>query len=1215
MKAEFLKIAGVKSEAEFYKKFPSEEAFMKKHGKALKKLKAKKAKVGTMVSNIRTPQSNLTPIRIDQEYMNDNVSRLTGGKSTKELKNEAMYNAQMASYQSEGEEEKKPGFMDSVMGFASQFSDMGGDTGGGTFGSTGGDGQKISDAMTGDLEMVGIEQKNGGTTKKFKAHMMYNPKTGKGKQVKTLKEHLILEKKGWGNNPPKAQGGDIMSQFGDADLSGTGYQPNAPTSLSGGSGGFGGVGGESKGFGGDAADMLKGGGGKSFGDIMNSSAVQDFGIPIVSDVIKIKDKIDAQKDALGSAKQRRQVSELALQASKTMPEKIEREYVRPEDFTNTGEEFFPVYGVGTNVLKHGGMYKAQDGGMFTGEYMPLVDPNKQKQFKPGGYLRKAQGGFTGFDAGSISYGGGMGGAAGKQLAGAVGVNNDAGSDIGGTIGSTIGSAFGPAGAAVGGFLGSAAGDLLDRNDRRQKNENDATARNTEEMAYNSVAPAIQAGFASHVKNGGKVPAYRSGGNMRGDYVSPNPSALDTMAMGGELKSLWGGKLERVSYNPYAGGESVEPKNANSHSYRDPKTGQTGQGIAYGENSVNNNEASVEIEGGEPMQKLKQGGEEENLVVYGDMYIPDNLVSLLEDDKAKGKKFKSYVSNILNPQEAKINRRQEKVADLGLESDYTTIGQLERNTADLVLQGSDMKLKSIAQKKNMLAELQNTMNETFDQYGIDANKFIKKGEVVKDPMRIENTEMAKYGKRVTKAEDGVNTTTKESTIPNVDTDDFNTKQIPKSNKTKEELEAEGYAQEGDSNIWIKTDGEAVEAIEASGDSLGYTPEGQSANESGTYGNTTQKDVDAVKANNTWFKGDIDLSKDPVTFKGEFVNPDVLRFQQEFNERVKGTNIKPVKVDGRFGEETKTAMYTEPVEGKEAVQERVMLEQPDTTPKPIVDIPQQQGFPIPNFQRPIEDVPLSANQTLAERYALATNQYIPVPAQGLQSDLSVPYDISLQAQKNDLISMSRTLDKNPALENNPAALALVKGQLSSQLNQINETEFIANQKMKSDVYSKNRDIINQTRLANLGIFDRQAERSVQAAANTRTQNIDALGSIADKELQNQRDNAMRKVYANMYPTFRFNNNYQTEVQQTGQSPFSVPGTNQGINPYGLMSNISGNNNLGNYLSYGNNLINLFSNKNKKKDEVEELEEIPAQGRYGKKVTKNNKNSNILREIRNL
>jgi hypothetical protein len=39
MKQDILKIAGVKSEAEFYKKFPSEEAFMKVHGKQFKKAK------------------------------------------------------------------------------------------------------------------------------------------------------------------------------------------------------------------------------------------------------------------------------------------------------------------------------------------------------------------------------------------------------------------------------------------------------------------------------------------------------------------------------------------------------------------------------------------------------------------------------------------------------------------------------------------------------------------------------------------------------------------------------------------------------------------------------------------------------------------------------------------------------------------------------------------------------------------------------------------------------------------------------------------------------------------------------------------------------------------------------------------------------------------------------------------------------------------------
>lgn len=51
MKQDILKIAGVKSEAEFYKKFPSEEAFMKVHGKEFKK-----AKMGTAMVNKQLTQ-------------------------------------------------------------------------------------------------------------------------------------------------------------------------------------------------------------------------------------------------------------------------------------------------------------------------------------------------------------------------------------------------------------------------------------------------------------------------------------------------------------------------------------------------------------------------------------------------------------------------------------------------------------------------------------------------------------------------------------------------------------------------------------------------------------------------------------------------------------------------------------------------------------------------------------------------------------------------------------------------------------------------------------------------------------------------------------------------------------------------------------------------------------------------------------------------------
>ena len=49
MKAKMLKIAGVKSEKEFYKKYPTEEAFMKVHGKAFKK-----AQIGAYIGGERS---------------------------------------------------------------------------------------------------------------------------------------------------------------------------------------------------------------------------------------------------------------------------------------------------------------------------------------------------------------------------------------------------------------------------------------------------------------------------------------------------------------------------------------------------------------------------------------------------------------------------------------------------------------------------------------------------------------------------------------------------------------------------------------------------------------------------------------------------------------------------------------------------------------------------------------------------------------------------------------------------------------------------------------------------------------------------------------------------------------------------------------------------------------------------------------------------------
>jgi hypothetical protein len=1156
MKSEFLKIAGVKSEAEFYKKFPSEETFMKKHGKAVRKLMAKKAQVGTTIQNIQTPTSNPKPVRIDEAFLYDTVAGQMGKESYAEMMKKMQAQAAATAGQQSG---GSGGGMGGMMSMLPQLMSM--------FGGEGGEGG-LGDLISGGG--IGGGQTGGGT---------------------------VLKK---GGKIYKAEGGDDIPAGG-------------------------------QGLGSDLERILK------------SDTVQKWGLPIVSDVVDFIDQTKAQKQALASAKQNRMLSELTLRAAKTEPEKIEREYVRPEDIQNTGEEFFPIYGVGTNVL-------AKNGGMFSDPgYVPLVNPNQQKSFKQGGVLGsnsylvpKAQigwlspgvwsemskmqkgkqkikedpasfarllagdptaatmfmenGGKTpkaegGFDMSSISYGGGGAGNAGMQLGDLAGFNNDAGSNIGGKIGGTIGSVFGPIGSAVGGFIGSGIGDLLDRDDRRTRIENERAERAQKELSYTAVAPAIQAGYASHVREGGNI--------------SANPTLLDTMKMGGELKTLWGGKADTVSYNPYAGGESIEFK-GNSHDYRDPKTGETGIGVAYGEQSVATNTPVVEVEN-EPAQKLRDGGGDESLVVYGDLKIPEEYVAEIGDDRAKGKKFKNYVSDVLNKDEAKINKKMEKAADLGLESDNTVFGQLERTTADVILNGSDMKLKNIAEKKNILADLQSALNETFDELAIKGNEFITKNKIVEDPERAMNNmaksgieikpenegkftawakergmsvaeaadkvmantdeyspgvvkmaNFAKNARKFKKGENGIDVPKlQDSTAGNVSKDDFNKQlgggDIPITDKTPEELLEDDWIQD-ENDLFTRKKGDDIEAVKLSGSSLGYTPPGQRIDkETGLAGGITMEQIAELERKNPWF-GKFDLTKPKVKHDGKMVHPDVLRFQKEFNKRVEGTDIKKIqKIDGVLGQETFGAEFTPPVEGKKAEVEKVKVAEP-TTETTTTAVPQQRGLPFMGFPpRPVEGEALDPNQLLGEYAALSSNTLEPVYAQTYQPKLRVPYDISLQAAKNDVIAQNRALQRNPTLQGNPAALALAQAPTYAALNKLNETEFIANQRMKDEVYSGNLDALNKARLVNLGIYDKQQERQAQAVANTKATTLAALNSISSKYAQKKLENRLEQVYANLYPTYRYNRNFQTQVQQptvfnvNGKMISGIPGlATPGFNP---------------------------------------------------------------------
>jgi hypothetical protein len=166
----------------------------------------------------------------------------------------------------------------------------------------------------------------------------------------------------------------------------------------------------------------------------------------------------------------------------------------------------------------------------------------------------------------------------------------------------------------------------------------------------------------------------------------------------------------------------------------------------------------------------------------------------------------------------------------------------------------------------------------------------------------------------------------------------------------------------------------------------------------------------------------------------------------------------------------------------------------------------------FIRPTDQEPLDPRQLSGEMYALSTNQVEPVQAQGFQPDLATPYDISYQDQMNEITAQTRAAQRMS--QGNPAAQALIAGQAYDAINKVKGEEFRANQAMQAGVYNQNRNTLNEAKLKNLDIYDRQYGRQEQAKSNTKAITQAALNSISDKYAKNKLENRELGIYENLY-----------------------------------------------------------------------------------------------------
>lgn len=826
---------------------------------------------------------------------------------------------------------------------------------------------------------------------------------------------------------------------------------------------------------------------------------------VVGGLIKGRSMLRGQRQERKKTEQGKALSELTLRASMLRPEESERRYVRPEDVSMTGEEFAPIYGTGTNVLARNG---AEIQNTYAPKtiyddlgYVPVSNHYVKKNYYFGGDIPMAQDGLTfeGFmEGGGSNMIGQIGEGLGNMASGNKGAGMSGGSQIGGTVGGTLGSVIGgPIGGTIGKFAGNIIGGALDGNARKIRKNQLATEANLNSAMFNYASRTAQAGRSGYMQYGGNV------------------SMLEKE---GDLNTLWGGDAETLSKNPFiqGGGETVMFR-GNSHSDSD-RNGNTGIGIEYGG-------SPVEVENGEPATEINN-----ELVVFGNLKIPNKLVHLLEDEKAKGKKFKNY-ANDLSKQENKQNNKLEKIfkelqtLELKDSTDKLKMASLQAN-----LTGAEMHLKSIADKKSRAAALQSAINDTAESIGVDADS-LSKG-------KIKNL---KNKKGIPTGQDGI-TASPTGYQPNVihydedgriqydrTFDDYDSgTYIINDFRTPRDPDYPFYFEEYDPSQEVSVwDGIPVtnppSAIPENSFQRSVSNSSFRVPEMLGGFETVESNRSSVGVNTV---GETNLPTFQTT------TPKFRSASRTVNSKDSGISLDHPAIEDAVTslEESIRRLETKVYEAATKKEEETLIEEIQHK-KSLLS--QMLGEVLP-YLRPSNVKGLDSNQLLGEMFAMSSNQLEPVQAQTFQPELSVPFEVSFQdamnANQSDFRSMQRLT------QGNPAAQAMLASQKYGANQQILGEQFRTNQAMKDRVYSENRQALNASKLANLQILDQQYERQAAAKSNTKATAQAAINSIASKYLQNDLENRRLAVWENMY-NYRFDNKGRA-VNVNAPADFYIP-----------------------------------------------------------------------------
>jgi len=428
------------------------------------------------------------------------------------------------------------------------------------------------------------------------------------------------------------------------------------------------------------------------------------GTPLAKTIQNVGAVVDAFKQRK-EAKKFLDISKIVKQAASQTPDLAKRQYVRPEDNPIEADQMGVMpYGGGYDVLgmaKNGAEIQNtySPGTLYDNlGYEPLDESSRLKQFEEGGYIQDAQTG-TMIDAGMqvLDLGLGLQRAIPEYF---IGRDTKKYMEQGlqnmeqGAMNQALASQFGS-------FMKD--GGTVNIDDEYK-------------WVSNSWQPQVITTFGEHklkdlLKSPKDADMLRAGGHLK-DYTPPSARAMSTerpmMQEGGELQTHWGGYAEPMSYNPYLpeDGETIMFK-GQSHEESDGK-GNTGIGVTFGN-------SPVEVERNEPAMKMKDGsGGDSSLVVFGNLKVPKGMLP-----GADGLNFKKYVAD-LSKNENKINQKVNSAVNKLDELDVITpYDQLAFNTLKAQIDGGNQKLKDIAQNKMDAAALQTAMNDTVEEFGLQA----------------------------------------------------------------------------------------------------------------------------------------------------------------------------------------------------------------------------------------------------------------------------------------------------------------------------------------------------------------------------------------------------------------------------------------------------------------------------------------------------------------